>query len=33
MRARAPGAACAACAERGPQGRFPLRASLYFEGC
>ena len=30
MRARAPGAARAACAERGPQGRFPLRASLRF---
>ena len=28
MRARAPGAARAACAGRGPQGRLPLRASL-----
>lgn len=27
MRARAPGAACAACAGRGPRGRSPLRAS------
>ena len=27
MRARAPGAACAACAGRGPQGDSPLRAS------
>ena len=26
MRARAPGAACAACTGRGPRGRFPLRA-------
>ena len=34
MRApRAPRAACAACAGRGPRGRSPLRASLYFEGC
>ena len=28
MRARAPGAARAACAGRGPRGRLPLRASL-----
>ena len=27
MCARAPGAACTACAGRGPRGRFPLRAS------
>lgn len=26
MHARAPGAACAACAGKGPRGRFPLRA-------
>ena len=32
MRARAPGAARAACAGRGPRGGFPLRASPRFGG-